>query len=212
MIAPAPVTGEPREVVVAPPGLAAYASRLALLMAGLLLFALGSAWTYKAHIGLGPWDCFHLGLHLHLPITQGQAGILTGVVIVLLSLLLGIRPGTGTLCNMVFVGLFFDAWNTVLPDGGDAGLGWQLVLDVLGVLVIGLGSGLYIKANLGAGPRDSLMLALTRRSGRRVSLVRAGVELSALTFGFLLGGPVGAGTLGYALGVGPARSAFGSSA
>jgi uncharacterized protein len=181
-----------------------YAGQLVVLFAGLLLFALGSACTWKAHVGLGPWECFHLGVSLHAPITQGQASILTGAGVIGLSLFLGVRPGVATICNMIFVGLFFDAWNTILPDLGGADLVARLALDVSGVLIIGIGSGLYIRARLGAGPRDSLMLALARRSGRRIAIVRAGVELSALAFGFLLGGPVGAGTLIHALGVGPA--------
>jgi uncharacterized protein len=181
-----------------------YGGQLVVLFAGLLLFALGSACTWKAHVGLGPWECFHLGVSLHAPITQGQASILTGAGVIGLSLFLGVRPGVATICNMIFVGLFFDAWNTVLPDLGGADLVARLALDVSGVLIIGIGSGLYIRARLGAGPRDSLMLALARRSGRRIAIVRAGVELSALAFGFLLGGPVGAGTLIHALGVGPA--------
>jgi uncharacterized protein len=181
-----------------------YGGQLVVLFAGLLLFALGSACTWKAHVGLGPWECFHLGVSLHAPITQGQASILTGAGVIGLSLFLGVRPGVATICNMIFVGLFFDAWNTILPDLGGADLVARLALDVSGVLIIGIGSGLYIRARLGAGPRDSLMLALARRSGRRIAIVRAGVELSALVFGFLLGGPVGAGTLIHALGVGPA--------
>jgi uncharacterized protein len=181
-----------------------YGGQLVVLFAGLLLFALGSACTWKAHVGLGPWECFHLGVSLHAPITQGQASILTGAGVIGLSLFLGVRPGVATICNMIFVGLFFDAWNTILPDLGGADLVARLALDVSGVLIIGIGSGLYIRARLGAGPRDSLMLALARRSGRRIAIVRAGVELSALAFGFLLGGPVGAGTLIHALGVGPA--------
>jgi uncharacterized membrane protein YczE len=200
------ITSTPEAAPVAARGTARlrYAGQLVVLFAGLLLFALGSACTWKAHIGLGPWECFHLGLSLHAPITQGQASILTGAGVIGLSLFLGVRPGVATICNMIFVGLFFDAWNTILPDLGGADLLSRVALDVAGVLIIGIGSGLYIRAKLGAGPRDSLMLALARRSGGRIAVVRGAVELSALAFGFLLGGPVGAGTLIHALGVGPA--------
>ena len=182
----------------------AYMGRLAILTAGLFCFAAGVVLTFKSQLGLGPWDCFHLGLSLHLPITVGEASIITGGLVILLSLFLGVRPGVGTIANMVLIGLFFDLLYGALPNLDHPALIWQLALDVLGVVIVGIGSGLYIKAGLGAGPRDSLMLALTKRTGRRVSLMRALVELSALAIGFLMGGTVGLGTLVFAFGVGPA--------
>jgi|SRR5579859_7327374 len=198
------VAGEP---AVPRLGTAAYLGRLAVLLAGLACFALGVACTYRSHAGLGPWEAFHQGLSLHLPITFGQASILTGGVIVGLSLLLGVRPGVGTLCNMVCIGLFVDGWYAVLPDLAQAPLAGQIALDVVGVAIVGLGSGLYIKANLGAGPRDSLMLALAQRTGGRISVVRTAIELSALAFGFLMGATIGIGTLIHACGVGLAVEA-----
>ena len=182
----------------------AYMGRLAILTAGLFCFAVGVVLTFKSQLGLGPWDCFHLGLSLHLPITVGEATIITGGLVILLSLFLGVRPGVGTIGNMLLIGVFFDLVYPLVPNLDHPALIWQVLVDVLGVLIVGIGSGLYIKAGLGAGPRDSLMLALTRRTGRRVSLMRATVELSALTIGFLMGGTVGLGTLVFAFGVGPA--------
>jgi uncharacterized membrane protein YczE len=182
----------------------AYMGRLAILTAGLFCFAAGVVLTFKSQLGLGPWDCFHLGLSLHLPITVGEASIITGGLVILLSLFLGVRPGVGTIGNMVLIGLFFDLLYPLVPNLDHPALIWQLAVDVVGVVIVGIGSGLYIKAGLGAGPRDSLMLALTRRTGQRVSLMRALVELSALTIGFLMGGTVGLGTLVFAFGVGPA--------
>jgi uncharacterized membrane protein YczE len=182
----------------------AYMGRLAILTAGLFCFAVGEVLTFKSQLGLGPWDCFHLGLSLHLPITVGQATIITGALVILLSLFLGVRPGVGTIGNMLLIGVFFDLMYPLLPNLDHPALIWQVLVDVLGVLIVGLGSGLYIKAGLGAGPRDSLMLALTRLTGRRVALMRGAVELSALTIGFLMGGTVGLGTLVFAFGVGPA--------
>jgi uncharacterized membrane protein YczE len=181
----------------------AYMGRLAILTAGLFCFAAGVVLTFKSQLGLGPWDCFHLGLSLHLPITVGEATIITGGLVILLSLFLGVRPGVGTIGNMVLIGLFFDLMYPLVPDLDHPALIWQVLLDVLGVAIVGIGSGLYIKAGLGAGPRDSLMLALTKRTGLRVALVRALVELSALAIGFLMGGTVGLGTLVFAFGVGP---------
>ncbi len=205
----------PRTGVVSPPTPATtrpaltwdYAGRVVMLVVGLFAFALGIVCNYKAGIGLGPWDCFHLGLSLHLPITPGQASELTGALIIVCSLAFGVRPGVGTLCNMVLIGQFFDALNSRLPSLAEAALPWRIALQLLGIAIIGFGSGLYIRANLGAGPRDSLMLALTRHTGQRVAVVRGLVELSALGIGFLLGGTVGLGTLIYPFAIGPAVEA-----
>ena len=93
----------------------AYLGRLAVLMTGLCCFALGEACTFKAHLGVGPWDCFHQGLSFHFPITVGQATIVVGAAVILLALTLGVRPGVGTICNMIFIGVFFDLWMVSLP-------------------------------------------------------------------------------------------------
>ncbi|MDQ2808215.1 MAG: membrane protein [Chloroflexota bacterium] len=204
IIAPAP----PARPATTPPAFTwDYAGRVVMLVAGLFAFALGIVCNYKAAIGLGPWDCFHLGLSLHLPITPGQASELTGALIIICSWAFGVRPGVGTIANMVLVGQFFDVLNTHLPSLADAALPWRIALQLLGIAIIGFASGLYIRANLGAGPRDSLMLALTRRTGQRVAVVRGAVEVSVLGFGFLLGGTVGLGTLIYPFAIGPAVEA-----
>ncbi|HUS15192.1 MAG TPA: membrane protein [Chloroflexia bacterium] len=198
------ITASGRPAAPHPHPLVAYLGRVALLVFGLWVFALGVACTYRAHLGLSPWECFHQGVNIHTGMSYGTASILTGAVIVGLSFLLGVRPGLGTILNMVGIGSFLDWWYAIVPDLEHAGFAWQLVMVVVGLLILGIGSGLYIKADLGAGPRDSLMLALTRRTGARVSVIRAVVELTALGLGFLLGGLVGLGTVIHALGVGPA--------
>jgi uncharacterized membrane protein YczE len=185
--------------------------RFALLIVGLACFAFGISLTFKAALGLGPWDCFHRGVNAHLPITVGQASIMTAMVVLGIAVLLGVRPGVGTLCDMVLVGSLLDLYNGELPEATQAGLLAQIGIDVLGVLIIGLGSGMYIKARLGAGPRDSLMLALSRRTGRRIALVRGAVEISVFVLGVILGVTAqpavmvaGLGTIIYAFGIGPA--------
>lgn len=184
----------------------ALAVRLAILIAGLFCFALGIVLTLRSGLGLGPWDVLHQGLTRHVPLTFGEASIVAGFVVLLVGWLLGQRPGLGTVLNMVLVGVFIDliTWSRLVPSF--AGSAWpaRLAVDALGVAVVGLGSAWYIKADLGAGPRDGLMLVLARRAGGRVALIRATLELSVLATGFVLGGTAGLGTLVFAFGVGPA--------
>ena len=186
-----------------------FASRLVLLAGGLFLFAAGIVLTLRANVGVGPWDVLHQGLTRVLPISFGQANILVGVLIVVTSWRLGIPPRLGTLANMLLIGAFADLILThgLIPDLSALPLAARLPLDALGVLMVGFGCGLYIRAGLGAGPRDGLMLALTHRLGFRVAVVRAGIELTVIATGLLLGGTVGVGTLIFALGIGPAIEA-----
>ncbi len=181
--------------------------RLVLLMVGLFLFALAIAIIVKADLGLGSWDVLHKGLSLHTPLSFGQAGQVTGLAIILFSLLLGIKPGLATIANMFFVGFWIDVIgnSNVIPQAAPiGGLPVQLIWVLAGILLLGLGTGLYIKAELGAGPRDSFMLALVKRTGWRISLCRAIIEIAVCTAGWLMGGPVGIATLIFAFGVGPA--------
>lgn len=181
-------------------------SGLLMLVAGLFLFALGIVLTLHSGLGLGPWDVLHQGLSKHLRLTFGQTSILVGAILLVVGLLLGERPGVGTVLNMVLIGVFIDliVWSGVVPDAGGRNVVLRLLMDVVGVATVGVGSALYIKAGLGAGPRDSLMLALNRLTGLRVGWVRTGIELVALTIGYLLGGTVGIGTAVFALGIGVA--------
>lgn len=181
------------------------ARRMAVLIGGLACFALGIVLTLQARVGLGPWDVFHQGLTRQAGITMGQANIVVGGVILLLAWLLGARPGLATVLNMLLIGVFVDLFLRLrlVPDCAGAPLPVRVLVDVAGVAVVALGTACYIKANLGAGPRDGLMLALTRRIGGRLSLVRATIELTVLAAGFLLGGTAGIGTLIFAFGIGP---------
>ncbi len=183
-----------------------YLARLALLVWGLFVFAYGITMTLGSGLGLGPWDVLHQGLSLHTPLTLGQSSILVGGLLILTGFLLRERPGVATVFNMVLVGGFVDlilAYGLALDARHEPFL-VRLALDLGGIAVVGIGSALYIKAAMGAGPRDALMLALSRMSGRRVALVRAVLETAALAIGFALGGTAGIGTLLFALGVGPA--------
>jgi uncharacterized membrane protein YczE len=166
-------------------------------MAGL---GLGIALTVRADLGLGPWDVLHQGIAERTGVGIGVAGILAGVVVLFVALPLGARIGVATVINVVLVGLVVDGSLAVLPEVRSLPLRWALLLA--GVACGGLGTALYLVPRLGAGPRDGLMTALAAR-GPSVRLVRTGIELTALALGILLGGTVGAGTVAWALGVGP---------
>lgn len=173
--------------------------RILRLFLGLFLFSVGIVMTINANLGLAPWDVFHQGISNKIGITMGQASIAVGVLLVILNGVLGERLGWGTLCNMVFVGLFLDLLmlNHVIPIFESTIL--SLAMMLLGLFVIGLASYFYIGAGLGAGPRDGLMIVLTKKTGKSVRLIRNSIESSVLVMGYILGGFVGIGTLIMAL-------------
>ncbi len=180
--------------------------RLAIVVSGLACFSLGIMLTLQSQVGLGPWDVFHQGVAKQLQLQFGTASILVGFFILLLAWVLGARPGIATVLNMLLVGGFINLYTAIglVPDLGTLPLPVRIIIDLLGIWIVGLGTGLYLKGRLGAGPRDGLMLVLSRRAGGRVSIVRSAIELCALIVGYFLGGTAGLGTLLFALGVGPA--------
>jgi uncharacterized membrane protein YczE len=151
----------------------------------------------------------HQGIALRTPLSFGLANVAVGVVVLATAVSLGARIGLGTVANAVLVGLFVDALVSLDAVDGLSGLpvAGRIALLAVGVAATGVGSALYIGAALGAGPRDSLMLVGSRRTGRRVGVVRAAIELAALVLGWLLGGTVGVGTAAFALLIGPALEA-----
>jgi len=156
-----------------------------------------------ANLGMSPWGVFQVGLAKTLPLTFGQVSQVVGLAVLVLGWVLGFPPGLGTVANMYLIGLFIDlvmAWN-ILPQ--PAGLVPQMVMLVLGVVVIGIASLLYLRVQLGAGPRDGLMVGLVTKLDRPVSQVRMAIEVTVLVIGFFLGGPVGIGTILNALLSGP---------
>jgi uncharacterized membrane protein YczE len=176
-------------------------TRLVRLYVGLVLFGTGIALNVHADLGLGPWDVLHQGLSEHTGIPIGTMNIIVGGVVLLAWIPLRQRPGIGTLSNAVVVGLVIDFVLWALPDVTSL---WVRVPELLLCApVIALGSGFYIGAGLGPGPRDGLMTGLARRGVASVRVVRTGIECTALVAGFLLGGSVGAGTLIIALTIGP---------
>jgi uncharacterized membrane protein YczE len=175
--------------------------RLPGLLAGLVIFGLGIALMAQAGLGLGPWEAFHQGLGRLLGLELGTVSILLGIPILLLWWPLGERPGIGTLLNVVLIGTATNIGIGVLPVA--QGLATQVAMMLAGVVAIAIGSGMYLAADLGPGPRDGLMTGIHHRFGWSIRRSRTLVELTVLVAGFLLGGTIGIGTLVFALAIGP---------
>ena len=180
--------------------------RAAALVLGLALFALGIALQLEAGLGLGPWDVLNQGIQERTPLSFGAANIAVAVVVLVIAWWLGARIGPGTVANAVLIGVFVDLAlaNDTVAALSSRPLGARAALLVAAILIVGVGSALYIGAAFGAGPRDSLMLVGARRTGRRIGLVRVVLELGVAVLGFVLGGTVGLGTVLFAVGIGPA--------
>lgn len=180
--------------------IAAWLTRCLQLVAGLFCYGVAVALMIHSGLGLGPWDAFHVGLHQHIGLTVGAVSILVGLIIVVGTLFLGIRPGPGTLANMVLVGVFMDLLMPWVPDAPH--WGWGVAYYALAIALAGLATGMYIGAGLGKGPRDGMMLAITHHSGWPVGRVRTVIEFSVLLAGWLLGGSIGLGTLLFTITIG----------
>jgi uncharacterized membrane protein YczE len=174
--------------------------RLLQLCGGLILFGMSVALMIRSGLGLGPWDVFHQGLAMHTGLPFGWIVIGVSVLVLLLWVPLRQRPGIGTVSNALAVGLVVDAALDVLPLPSSLLL--RGVFLVMGVLLNGVATGLYIGAGLGPGPRDGLMTGLAQR-GYSIRLARTAIELSVLAIGWTLGGTVGVGTVLYAVSIGP---------
>ena len=180
--------------------------RLLRLGIGLWLYGLSVALMIRGAIGASPWDVFHQGMALHVPISFGVVMILVSVAVLLAWIPLRQMPGLGTLANTLLIGPFADL-NLALIATPES-LVLRVVFMLAGVLVCAFATGLYIGAQLGPGPRDGLMTGLARRTGRSIRLVRTLIEISVLLAGVLLGGVFGIGTIVFALGVGPVTQFF----
>lgn len=174
----------------------------ARLMVGLFGCGLAVALMIRSQLGLGPWDAFHVGLHRLTGLTVGTVSILVGLVIICGTWFMNVRPGAGTLVNMVMIGVFMDLLLPVIPDA--VGWVWGFGYYAAAIVVFGVATGLYLGAGLGSGPRDGLMIGLSERSGWPVRRVRTLVELAVLAAGWGMGGRVGVGTILFAFTVGPA--------
>ena len=178
-----------------------------VIQIGFALFALAIAFLIQSQLGTSPWVVLEVAVINYIPLTPGQSGILTGAIVLILALALREPVGWGTLGNIICIGLWEDVALHYLPIRAD--LPGQVLYLVLAVLVMAGATAIYIGVNAGAGPRASLMIAVARATGLSVRVARAGIEIAVVTSGWLLGGPVGIGTLIFAMAIGPAvQTAF----
>ncbi|MCZ7533500.1 MAG: hypothetical protein M5U23_08865 [Acidimicrobiia bacterium] len=180
--------------------------RVPRLVVGLVLFGVGISLQVISGLGLSPWEVLHQGISNRTGVPLGTVGIITGFVVLLLWIPLRERFGVGTVANIVLIGIVIDLSLWLLPDSVE-GLVARSVLLVAGILIVGVGSGLYIGAGLGPGPRDGLMTGLATR-GMNIGVARFGIEITVLVIGWLLGGTVGVGTALFAFGMGPLIALF----
>lgn len=176
---------------------------LVRLIIGLYLFGLGIAFQIRAALGLAPWDVFGQGLSNITGLSFGLATVLASAMILLLWIPLKQKPGLGTVFNALLIGPFVDLSLRFVPSAADWGIVGQIGWYVLGMAIIALGTGIYIGARLGPGPRDGLMTGSVKKFGKPVWIVRTVLEGGATLIGIALGGPVGLGTLLFVVGIGP---------
>lgn len=169
---------------------------------GFFFCSCGTVMALNSKLGLSPWDVFHQGLSNVTGLTIGQANIMVGVIVVIFTSLLGIEIGIGTIANMIVIGCFTDfiIYTKIIPMYNNLFMG--IVMMTGSLFVNAIGSYLYIGCEIGCGPRDGLMIALMKLTGKPISLVRFCIESAALIVGFFLGGIVGIGTLITVFGIG----------
>ena len=180
-----------------------FAHDLFVIQIGFMLFGISIDMMVQANLGLGPWDVLHMSLTNHLPITLGQASIGVSLLVVLVDAILREPLGWGTIMNVIFIGVWIDMLRPLVPSVPL--VFWaEVAYLLLATLVMGFGTAIYIGVDAGAGPRDSLMLALSRKGSISIRWSRTLIESAAVFLGWLLGGPFWFGTIIFAVTIGPA--------
>lgn len=179
-----------------------FIKRIIRLFFGLFLYSLGIAVTMKGNIGFAPWEVFHKGVSNISGLTIGQISIITGFFICIIVLMMGEKLGIGTLLNMLMLGIFLDIILKLnfIPRMESFFSG--VLMLFLGLFIMAVASFFYISSSFGAGPRDSLMVALEKKTGLTSGMCKGIIEACAVSAGWFLGGPVGLGTVIAASGVG----------
>ena len=174
--------------------------RFLLLIFGLTVFGIGEAFLVVTSLGNSPWVVLSEGISLNSSLNIGQATFFVSLVVLFFWIPLRQKPGFGTLANIVVIAVALELGLLIIPEVENISL--KLFYVLFGILLVGIGSALYITCGLGTGPRDGLMTGLHYRTGVRVGRVRLGIEVLALTTGALLGGSLGVGTALFALFIG----------
>ena len=168
---------------------------------GLTLFGLGEGLLIVSFTGASPWSVLAQGISLNINLSIGTITLLISLAVLVLWIPLGQKPGMGTIFNALIIAIMIDVCIKFVPTPSN--YFHQLILAVISVITVGIGGGIYLVSNLGAGPRDGLMIGLQKLTKLPIALVRAALEISAVSFGWYLGGTVGVGTLLFAFGIGP---------
>jgi len=174
---------------------------LIYLIFGLILFGLGETLLVTANIGVSPWFVLHQGMSVKTGYSIGLTTLIVSIIVLFFWIPLKQKPGIGTILNTILISVVVDLSLPHLPHPEE--FLSQLLQVIIAVLIVGLGSGFYLIANLGPGARDGLMTGIQKKTNLSFSLTRTLIELSAVALGWYLGGIVGIGTVIYALGIGP---------
>ena len=168
---------------------------------GLTLFGLGEGLLIVSFTGASPWSVFAQGISLNVNLSIGTITLIISIAVLILWIPLGQKPGIGTIFNALIIALMIDLCIKFVPTPST--YFYQLILAIISVIMVGIGGGIYLVSNLGAGPRDGLMIGLQKVSNLPIAAVRATLEITVVAIGWYLGGTVGIGTLIFAFGIGP---------
>ena len=168
---------------------------------GLMIFGLGEGLLIVSLTGASPWSVLAQGISLNASLSIGTITLIISIAVLILWIPLGLKPGIGTIFNALIIALMIDFCIKFVPTPSN--YFHQLILAVISVITVGIGGGIYLVSNLGAGPRDGLMIGLQKVTTLPIAAVRASLEISVVSIGWYLGGTVGVGTLLFAFGIGP---------
>ena len=172
---------------------------------GITMIGIGVAFNYMANLGLGPWGVLHDGISKTIDITYGQAGIMTSLISLLLWIPLKQKPGIATIFDAFWIGLTADFVINIIPDAPSLVI--QIIYLITGITLIGLGTAIYVGGDLGAGPRDGIMVGL-EKLGLKIGTARTLLEFVAFSIGFLLGGKIGIASIIIVLSIGRVLQIF----
>ena len=177
-------------------------SSLFFLCLGLIIFGLGEGLLIVSNSGASPWSVLAQGISLNVNLSIGLMTFIISITVLIFWIPLKQKPGIGTILNAFIIAIMIDLCIKFVPTPEN--YYYQIFLGIIAVLTVGLGGGIYLVANLGAGPRDGLMVGLQKKTNLPIASVRAFLEISVVSIGWYLGGTVGPGTLIFAFGIGPA--------
>ena len=168
---------------------------------GLMLFGLGEGLLIVSFTGASPWSVLAQGISINVNLSVGMITFLVSVIVLILWIPLGQKPGMATILNALIIAIMIDLCIKYFPTPSNYYN--QIILAIVSVITVGIGGAIYLVANLGAGPRDGLMVGLQKKTNLPIALVRATLEITVVSIGWYLGGTVGVGTLLFAFGIRP---------